>query len=203
MPKDLPSPEFLRKIISYDPLSGFFTWKERTEGMFKGGNTGTIGRCKAWNAVHSGNRCLISVKDNQYLYGRVLDKNMYAHRVAWAMYYGEWPKHQIDHINGDRTDNRIENLRSVTCAENAKNQMTRRNRVFSGVYQDKRCMIWVCQIQRQHVASSSCFGKIMKIRNSEYRKRGFQQRHVDATLCGEDVDYLPAVRRMINPEEDE
>lgn len=47
-----------------------------------------------------------------------------AHRVAWLLHYGELPKfpeYEIDHINGDRTDNRIENLRAVTSLENKQN----------------------------------------------------------------------------------
>lgn len=47
-----------------------------------------------------------------------------AHRIAWAIHYNEQPPEIIDHINGDRADNRIENLRSCTNAENIQNQRT-------------------------------------------------------------------------------
>lgn len=43
------------------------------------------------------------------------------HRLAWLYVYGEWPKHQIDHINHDRTDNRLCNLRAVTHKDNGRN----------------------------------------------------------------------------------
>jgi len=44
-----------------------------------------------------------------------------AHRVAWRLHYGAWPKENIDHINGARTDNRIANLRDVAQSVNAQN----------------------------------------------------------------------------------
>jgi len=45
-----------------------------------------------------------------------------AHRLAWLYVYGEWPKEQIDHINGIRDDNRIANLRDVTALENKRHR---------------------------------------------------------------------------------
>ena len=45
-------------------------------------------------------------------------KLIYAHRAAWAIHFGEWPKGEIDHINGDASDNRIINLRVVNRTEN-------------------------------------------------------------------------------------
>ena len=45
-----------------------------------------------------------------------------AHRLAWFITYGKWPDLQIDHIDGDRTNNRIDNLRDVDCKTNVWNR---------------------------------------------------------------------------------
>ena len=56
-----------------------------------------------------------------YLRVRVNGKRFRAHRVCWALYHGYWPD-QIDHVNGVRSDNRIENLRNVTATGNMRNK---------------------------------------------------------------------------------
>lgn len=57
-----------------------------------------------------------------YVYLTVDEQRYKAHRVAWALHYGEWPKGAIDHINGDGADNRIANLRDVDTRTNQQNQ---------------------------------------------------------------------------------
>ena len=56
-----------------------------------------------------------------YLQGKIFNKLVYAHRIAWFLKYKEMPNGEIDHINGIRTDNRIENLRVVDRSANARN----------------------------------------------------------------------------------
>lgn len=74
-------------------------------------------------------------------YGTVVvrGKKYYAHRVAWLLHYGEWPKKQIDHINGDKSDNRICNLRDVSQAENAQNQRRATQKSITGVLGASPC----------------------------------------------------------------
>jgi hypothetical protein len=57
-----------------------------------------------------------------YQYLEIGDSRVYAHRAVWAMHYGEWPKGQIDHRDGDGMNNRIDNLRDATHAQNQRNQ---------------------------------------------------------------------------------
>lgn len=60
-------------------------------------------------------------------------KREYAHRLAWLLEHGEFPKLQIDHINGCKSDNRICNLREVSAQENAKNRPKDSNNINENV----------------------------------------------------------------------
>jgi hypothetical protein len=77
-------------------------------------------------------------------------KKMYkAHRLVWAIVHGEFPKGQIDHINGNRSDNSLNNLRDVTQQQNAQNK-TKMNRLnksgYVGVCWNKRISKWQAAI---------------------------------------------------------
>lgn len=61
-------------------------------------------------------------RNTYYQHVEVCGRVVYAHRAAWAMHYGEWPKGQIDHRDGDGMNNRIDNLRDATHSENQRNQ---------------------------------------------------------------------------------
>jgi len=76
-------------------------------------------------------------------------KSTGAHRVAWFLHYGKWPDGFIDHINHDRSDNRIENLRLVSRSDNARNQKLNRHNTsgFNGVSYHKKRQEWRAAIQ--------------------------------------------------------
>jgi hypothetical protein len=105
--------------MDYDPDTGRLTWKPRPEEMFPEHNRKSV--AAAWNAKNAGKEACACI-DGGYKQGGLFYNKMKAHRAAWAIMTGQMPAGQIDHINGDGTDNRWENLRLVDTKENARNQ---------------------------------------------------------------------------------
>lgn len=128
----LPTPELLRELLDYDPATGCLAWKKRTAAHFSAKSPQKAdAAARSFNERHAGKRALIQPRTG-YLAGIILRRTLYAHRVAWAIVYGVWPEGQIDHINRNRTDNRIGNLRCVDRYENMRNQPPKKNNT-SGV----------------------------------------------------------------------
>lgn len=73
-----------------------------------------------------------SLNRDGYLSVNCMGRTMAAHRIVWLLCMGEWPRTTLDHINGIRTDNRIENLRPCTTAQNAANRAARHG-TYKGV----------------------------------------------------------------------
>ena len=121
----LPTIEELNHNLTYYPETGSILWC----GKFKNKPAG----CYNW----AGYRRIT-----------VGGKTVMAHRIAWAMHHGEWPKNDIDHINGIKDDNRIENLRDVSRSLNARNRGVRvdNNSGVSGVSYSKERDRWVAYI---------------------------------------------------------
>lgn len=110
------TPASLRELLSYNRETGELVWRYRAAKWFE-----RHADYSAWNKKYAEREAFTAINGDGYLHGNVHGKTLLAHRVAFAIHYGEWPDH-IDHINHDRTDNRLENIRSVTQAENNRNR---------------------------------------------------------------------------------
>ena len=119
----------IKKYLRYDAETGKIFWKL---------NKGSTG--KAGNEAGGQNCGYLRMKLNR--------KSYKAHRIAWLLTYGSWPVDQIDHINGNKKDNRLANLRNVSNRENSRNKKIYKNNTSGtiGVSFDKSKQGYVASI---------------------------------------------------------
>jgi hypothetical protein len=176
--RQLVSPEVLRKLLDYDPATGLFVWRPRDADMFS-----CPGHDAKWNARYAGAPALCTPHVNGYLYGGVMGRNVLAHRAAWAITSGAHPEFEIDHINGIRADNRIENLRPVTSAENKRNQARPNTNTTGvvGVTRHRRDDRWQAQIQvggkNIYLGQFRTLDEAIAARQRAERIHGFHENH--------------------------
>ena len=147
--RQLPSPETLRQLLMYEPQTGRLFWLPRGQHLFRD----TLGRtkehaCAIWNARYASREAMTGVNNGGYRTGRLFGASTAAHRVVWAMEMGAWPCFDVDHINGDRGDNRIGNLREATRSQNLGNAKVRSDNTsgFKGVAWERRRKLWKSNI---------------------------------------------------------
>jgi hypothetical protein len=147
--KPIPTPEELRQLLRYEPSTGALYWRERPPELFKPGRHGREAMAASWNKQNA-NKVAGSPNSWGYLECSIYTKRYLAHRIAWAIYYGEWPKEHIDHINHEVADNRICNLRVVTASGNALNRSRMRKNISGviGVTWSKKMGKWHAQIRK-------------------------------------------------------
>ncbi len=136
--KDLPQKR-LKELLEYDPQTGIFVWKKKRRGFAKKGDQAGCANLKGY----------ISIK--------VDGRKFLSHRLAWLYIHGYFPENQIDHIDRNPSNNRINNLREVSQSCNSKNCgiSTRNKSGITGVSWDKSKERWRAGIKAN--------GKNMKI----------------------------------------
>lgn len=138
----VPTPEELRELLRYEPDTGNLYWKPRDRELF------TCDRVwKSTNSMICGRKAG-EPNGHGYLRVTVLGYRTVAHRVAWAIYYGEWPDDELDHINMVRDDNRICNLRQARRFQNSHNKRPPSNNItgVKGVSWHKHGRKWQAYI---------------------------------------------------------
>lgn len=122
----------LRELVSYNAITGVFARRAPRDARPTGG-INALG----YHQIH--------------LDGRLY----YAHRLAWLYSYGSWPAGYIDHINGDRADNRIANLRVGTRGQNLQNlRAPKATNPYLGVSKHKASGLWHARIRAGGVTTS-------------------------------------------------
>lgn len=164
----LPSQDELQKIFTYSPTTGQLLWNPRDNDI-------------SWNKVF-GNKPAGCIDSKGYI--RIRTKGMVwgAHRVIWKLVYGSDPEF-IDHINGIRNDNRIENLRSVSQTENARNTRRKRHNTsgVSGVHWVEKDQRWLATIhdngKKIHLGQYRDFDSAVAARRAGEVKYGYHANH--------------------------
>lgn len=136
--------EILHKLIFYDTVSGVCTWKERGVDTFEYLHPDKRDwNCKSWNTRFARKVCGYFGRKDGYIYASFLGKHYKLHRIIWLYMTGEWPDY-VDHINGNKADNRWCNLRNVSHLMNMRNQKIRSNNTsgHSGVMWKKINKKW-------------------------------------------------------------
>ena len=146
----------LQEELSYNAFTGEFFWLKPRKRR-------DVTKPAGWNKL--GYLC-IGIDQVEY----------YAHRLAWAFTYGEWPN-EIDHINHKRADNRIENLRDVARVQNAQNQSMRSDNTsgYNGVTAQQGG--WQVTIGDYYVGWSRDIKEAAKIRKAADIVHGYHQNH--------------------------
>ncbi|AIX48826.1 hypothetical protein PSNIH1_00390 [Pantoea sp. PSNIH1] len=139
--------KFLNECLIYCPETGVFTWKQRPEGHFN-----NLRSLNAWNARNS-NKQAGAITKLGYIAISINNKLFFAHRLAWFMHYGFWPQHQIDHINRNKQDNSIDNLRDVSASQNLFNRGSMSNNTsgINGVGYCKTTKKWCSYFGRKRI----------------------------------------------------
>lgn len=189
-------PAVLQKLLRYDPETGEMFWRERMPDMFSdGGSYSAKRKCSAWNARYANQPALCANHSQGRLGGSIFDQAFLAHRVAWAMYYGAWPKNEIDHKNGIRSDNRISNLRDVSTAINARNRFRSglNTSGFNGVSWNKKARKWEAYVKidgkRKYLGYFSEIESAIAARKNAEVGFGFTERHGAALSALEGEHY--------------
>lgn len=122
--------EEVRNLLDYNPATGAFTRRVRTSMRI---NVGDAAGCP---------------NGKGYLLIRLQNRLYRAHRLAWLYVHGEWPPHEIDHIDGNRSNNAIANLRPSTHAQNMQNLAKKSSNTsgVTGVHWDQLRSKWKAEI---------------------------------------------------------
>lgn len=180
--KDYPSLEYLNECFEYCSSDGSLLWKKRPVSHFPDSRA-----CNIWNTKYSGNiagRTYTNRNGKSYKDVSICNSAYQQHRIVYILHHGSIDKElQIDHINGNSTDNRIDNLRLVDGFENHKNARKHSNNTsgVTGVSWHSQGKKWKASINvnNKHMSLGlySNFNSAVKARKLAEKRYGFHDNH--------------------------
>ncbi len=130
----------LRQLLRLDHETGRLWWLSREPTWFA-----TKRAFSTWNTRYAGKEAFTATSGKGYRHGAILGRTCEAHRAVFALVHGRWPAGgEVDHRDGNKLNNRPDNLRAASHTENTRNrggdaESTSR---FCGVCWDSRCQKW-------------------------------------------------------------
>jgi len=167
----------LKEILNYEPESGIFTWLTNSPRGRIGEQAGSVG-------------------DRNYVWIRINRHPYRAHRLAWLYIHGKFPSMQIDHIDGDPTNNKINNLREVDHKDNQRNAKLRydNNTGVTGVTWSNRDKCFISGIKvngkSKHLYRGKCLLDAVAFRKSAEIKYGFHENHGRSLIDVTNARYI-------------
>lgn len=159
--------EEAHRLFRYDPKTGKLYWKIRPS-----------------NNVLIGRDAGSEYSDRHTRYRRIFikKKSYMAHRIIWLMKFGEWPKNEIDHLDGNGLNNCISNLRDVSGSVNCRNRKMRSDNKFGATGIRKNKNRWVAMIrdhdgQLRHIGSYKSKDDAITAYRSASNELGGTERH--------------------------
>ena len=153
------------EVLNYAPETGLFTWKKSLNRRIKVGAAAGLVNMYGYVAI------------------KIDKKKILAHRLAWLFVNGRLPDKQIDHIDGDRANNRIINLREVSGSQNQRNSgLTSSNTSgYSNICWCKRAKAWKVSMHDQgrpiHIGNFREISEAILARDSAYLRLGYHSNH--------------------------
>lgn len=164
--KPLPSQELLLQLLDYNAESGALTWRQR-ENIHAN-----------WNPRWAGQPAFTKIISRGYFSGQIAKSDCLAHRIIWKMVHGFDPE-TIDHINGNKLDNRICNLRSISQQENARNRpINKKNK--SGhpcIKKSGEAGLWRVCVAGKHIGAFLQINEAIAARDRAWIELGFHHNH--------------------------
>lgn len=163
-------------LIDCSPATGSIMWLYRPRELFL-----TDHEWKRWNTRYAHTRAFDVLGPKGYLHGTLKKRGYLAHRVVWAVATGRMPTQEIDHINGNKQDNRISNLREVDRIENCRNAARRTDNTSGKAGVTRSGNSWLARIgtgdARIVLGSFPTLSLAIEARETAEKSLGYTERH--------------------------
>lgn len=163
--------EFVLSCV--EESNGKFFWRARQDFFFFSEKTRAT-----WNKRNSGKRLKARTNSGGYSLVGILQVPIFVHRLVWLFKTKSWPVDCIDHINGDRLDNRAENLRDVPRHMNSRNRKPgARSSGRVGVFWDNKRQRWCAHGAKLNLGRYKDYAEALSARERFEAANGYTDRH--------------------------